>query len=151
MPKYRPGQRSRGKPNGPKQSCPPTNRRCRVMQSLAERQRTFAAALLDPRLPTPDGLVGPDGRPSSRRFAVYRNNVMVGLTQTLKDAYPAVQRIVGADFFQVMARAFVAIEPPRPPMLVDYGREFPEFIGRFCPAAGLPHLSDISCLKRPWT
>ena len=37
------------------------------MQSLAERQRSFAAALLDP------GLVGPDGKPSSRRFAVYRD------------------------------------------------------------------------------
>ncbi len=121
------------------------------MQSLAERQRTFAAALLDPRLPTPVGLVGPDGRPSSRRFAVYRNNVMVGLTQTLKDAYPAVQRIVGADFFQVMARAYVVIEPPRSPMLFDYGAGFPEFIGRFEPAAVLPYLSDIACLERAWT
>src|SRR5258708_27556893 len=101
MPKYRPGQRSRGKPNGPKQSCPPTNRRCRVMQSLAERQRTFAAALLDPRLPTPVGLVGPDGRPSSRRFGAYRNNLMVGLLQTLNVAYPAVLPICLGGFFSV--------------------------------------------------
>jgi hypothetical protein len=75
------------------------------MPSLAERQRAFAAALLDPALPTPVGIVGPGGEPSSRWFAIYRNNVVVGLTQTLKDAYPAVHRIVGADFFQAMARA----------------------------------------------
>jgi hypothetical protein len=34
--------------------------------SLSERQAEFAAALLDPRRSTPPGLVGPDGRPSTR-------------------------------------------------------------------------------------
>jgi hypothetical protein len=121
------------------------------MQSLAERHRTFAAALLDPALPTPAGLVGPDGRPSPRRFAVYRNNVVVGLTQTLKDAYPAVHRIVGADFFRAMARAYVVVEPPRSPMLFDYGASFPEFIGGFEPAAALPYLSDVARIERAWT
>jgi hypothetical protein len=121
------------------------------MQSLAERQRTFAAALLDSTLPTPAGLVGPDGRPSSRRFAVYRNNVVVGLTQTLKDGYPAVHRIVGAEFFHAMARAYVVVEPPRSPMLFDYGVGFPDFILRFRPAAVLPYLPDIARLERAWT
>ena len=59
--------------------------------------------------------------PSSRRFAVYRNNVIVGLTQTLKDAYPAVHRIVGSEFFQALARAYVVGDLPRSPMLFDYG------------------------------
>ena len=68
------------------------------MRQLVERQREFAAALLDPELPTPPGLVGPDGKPSPRRFAVYRNNVVAGLMGTLKDAFPAVCRIVGVDF-----------------------------------------------------
>lgn len=121
------------------------------MQSLAERQRTFAAALLNPELPTPVGLVGPDGKPSSRRFGVYRNNVVVGLTQTLKDAYPAVHRIVGADFFQAMARAYVVIDPPQTPMLFDYGAGFPEFIDHFAPAAALPYLSDVARIERAWT
>jgi Putative DNA-binding domain len=121
------------------------------MQSLAERQRTFAAALLDPTLPTPAGLVGPDGRPSSRRFAVYRNNVVVGLTQTLKDAYPVVHRIVGAEFFHAMARSYVVVEPPQSPMLFDYGAGFPDFIGRFEPAAVLPYLPDVARVERAWT
>jgi hypothetical protein len=121
------------------------------MQSLAERQRAFAAALLDPTLPTPAGLVGPDGRPSSRRFAVYRNNVVVGLTQTLKDAYPVVHRIVGAEFFHALACAYVVGEPPRSPMLFDYGAGFSDFIGRFKPAAVLPYLPDVARLERAWT
>jgi hypothetical protein len=121
------------------------------MQQLAERQRDFAAALLDPGLPMPDGLVGPDGEPGPKRFAVYRNNVVVGLTETLKDAFPAVLRIVGADFFRAMARAYVMIDPPRSPILLDYGAGFPDFILRFEPAAVLPYLADVARIERAWT
>ena len=121
------------------------------MQSRAEQQRSFAAAILDPELPPPTGLVGPDGKASAMRFAVYRNNVVVGLAQTLKDAYPAVQRIVGAEFFQAMARAYVAIEPPRTPIMLDYGQGFPSFVGRFAPAANLPYLADVARIERAWT
>jgi hypothetical protein len=121
------------------------------MQRLAERQHAFAAALLDPGLPTPIGLVGPDGDPSPRRFAVYRNNVVAGLTETVKNAFPAVHRIVGADFFQAMARAYVMIKPPRSPILLDYGAGFPDFIEAFGPAAALPYLADVARIERAWT
>ena len=121
------------------------------MQRLAERQRGFAAALLDPTLPMPDGLVDPDGEPGPKRFAVYRNNVVAGLTETLKDAFPAVHRIVGADFFRAMARAYVMVEPPRSPILLDYGAGFPDFIRQFEPAAGLPYLADVARIERAWT
>ena len=120
------------------------------MRSLAELQRGFAAALLDPALPTPAGLVGPDGMPSSRRFAVYRNNVMVGLTQTLKDAYPAVHRIVGSEFFHALARACVLGALPRSPMLFDYGAGLPDFIDRFEPASVLPYLADVARIEWAW-
>ena len=121
------------------------------MQPLAERQRSFAAALLDAALPVPFGLVGPDGEPSPKRFAVYRNNVVIGLTETLKDAFPAVHRIVGAEFFQAMARAYVVVEPPRSPILLDYGAGFPDFIGEFEPATVLPYLADVARIERAWT
>ncbi|RTM14164.1 MAG: DUF2063 domain-containing protein [Bradyrhizobiaceae bacterium] len=121
------------------------------MQQLAERQGSFAAALLDSRLPIPNGLVGPDGEPSPKRFAVYRNNVVVGLTETLTDAFPAVYRIVGADFFRAMARAYVTVEPPRSPILLDYGAGFPDFISQFEPAATQPYLTDVARIERAWT
>ncbi|MDF2114025.1 DNA-binding domain-containing protein [Roseiarcaceae bacterium H3SJ34-1] len=121
------------------------------MQSLAELQRSFATALLDPALPAPAGLVGPDGKPSSRRFAVYRNNVILGLTQTLKDSYPVVHRIVGSEFFLALARAYVVGDLPRSPMLFDYGAGLPNFIGRFEPASVLPYLADVARIERAWT
>jgi len=121
------------------------------MPQLAERQRDFAAAVLDAALPMPAGLVGPDGEASLKRFAVYRNNVVAGLTEALKDAFPAVRRIVGAEFFQAMARAYVVIEPPPSPILLDYGAGFPDFIREFEPAAVLPYLADVARIERAWT
>ncbi|WP_315755481.1 MULTISPECIES: DNA-binding domain-containing protein [unclassified Bradyrhizobium] len=121
------------------------------MPPPAEPLGSFARALLDPEQPVPAGLVGPDGTPSRRRFGVYRNNVVVGLTATLKDAYPAVHRIVGAEFFQAMARRYVVSELPRSPILLDYGAGFAAFIHGFAPASALPYLADVARIERAWT
>lgn len=120
------------------------------MLSLAERLDGFAAALIDPALVVPPGLVGPDGLPSPRRFAVYRNNVMVGLVGALKANYPAVCRIVGEEFFAAMARIFVVSEPPTSPILLNYGAGFADFISSFEPVADLPYLADVARLERAW-
>jgi hypothetical protein len=120
------------------------------MSPLAERQRSFAAALVDPGKPVPAGLIGPDGEPSVRRFGVYRNNVVVGLTAALKDAYPAVHRIVGNEFFEAMARSYVVADLPRTPMMFDYGAGFPAFIRGFAPASVVPYLADVAAIERGW-
>ena len=120
------------------------------MLSLAERQGGFAAALLDAEAEVPPGLVGPDGIPSARRFAVYRNNVVVGLSESLKITFPAVCRIVGEAFFLAMARAYVVADPPRSPMLIEYGGGFADFVARFPPAGPLPYLADVARIETAW-
>ncbi|MBI2737113.1 MAG: putative DNA-binding domain-containing protein [Rhodospirillales bacterium] len=120
------------------------------MQRLAERQRDFSAALLDAALPVPPGLVGPDGEPSVRRFAVYRNNVVASLTEALMAAFPAVCRIVGDEFFRAMARSYVRSDPPTSPILLDYGAGFPDFVATFEPAMTLPYLPDVARIERAW-
>ncbi len=120
------------------------------MRQLAERQRGFAAAVLDAALEVPSGLVGPDGRPSARRFAVYRNNVVAGLTESMKVTYPASCRIVGEEFFVAMARAYVVADPPRSPMMLEYGAGLPAFIATFPPAASVPYLADVARIEWAW-
>ncbi|MFI5013833.1 MAG: DUF2063 domain-containing protein [Hyphomicrobiales bacterium] len=120
------------------------------MPRLAERQQEFCAALLDAALPAPSGLVGPDGEPGPKRFAVYRNNVVAGLTEALMDAFPAVCRIVGNEFFRAMARVYVVSDPPHSPILLDYGTGFPDFIASFEPAATLAYLGDVARIERAW-
>ena len=120
------------------------------MPPLSEVQAEFAAALLDPAAPVPDGIVGPGRRPAPRRFAVYRNNVTSALANAVAGSFPAVRRIVGEDFFRAMARDYVRAEPPTSPVLHDYGTTFPDFIARFAPAAPLPYLPDVARIERRW-
>lgn len=113
------------------------------MRSLAELQRDFAAALADPALPPPGGVRAP----ALRRLAVYRNNRMVGLVENLEASFPAVRRLVGEAFFAATARAYVAEQPPRSPVLLLYGESFGDFLDRFPPAAGVPYLGDVARLE----
>lgn len=108
-------------------------------------QSDFAAALRDPDLPVPPDLA-PEGR-----FAVYRNNVMSGLSTALAAGFPAVQAIVGADFFAAMAQAYIRAHPPRSPVLLQYGDSFGDFIAGFAPAASLPYLPDVARLEAAHT
>lgn len=121
------------------------------MPSLSARLDDFAAALRDPARAAPDGLVGPDGEQSVKRFSVYRNNVMVGLSEALRANFPCVARLVGDEFFVAMARVFVAMKPPASPMLLHYGAEFPDFVESFSPAASVPYLADVARIERAAT
>ena len=108
----------------------------------------FTAAVLDPALPAPDGLVGPTGAPAGKRFDVYRNNVAVGLTEALASAYPAVHKLVGDEFFRAMAGVYLRAQPPHSRMMKDFGDRFPRFLLGFEPARSLPYLPDVARLER---
>lgn len=111
---------------------------------------TFAAALQNRDLPPPDGLTRPHGRPATRRFAVYRNNVAVSLVDALAAIYPTLQNLVGEDFFRAMAHAYVRDNLPTSPLMFTYGAGFPAFIETFGPAAHLPFLADVARVERTW-
>lgn len=114
---------------------------------FAPTQASFAAALLDAGKPVPEGVTSHTGNQPARRFAVYRNNVVGGLLKALGTRFPAVSRIVGEEFFNAMARVFVTAHPPRSPLLMTYGDDFPDFIAGFEPAAELPYLADVARLE----
>jgi hypothetical protein len=110
----------------------------------------FAAALCDSRSPAPPGTLGPHGRPDRRRFSIYRNNVAVGLIAAIEARYPIVKRIVGAETFRTMARAFAEHEKPRTPVLIAYGETFPDFIADGFSGLGIPYLADLARLENAW-
>ncbi len=114
---------------------------------MQQLQKAFAAALRDPALQPPDGVAAPTGRGATKRFAVYRNNVMVGLISALEARFPATRRIVGEEFFKASARIFARAQPPRSPRMLTYGDEFPDFLATFQPAAGIAYLADVARLE----
>ncbi len=107
----------------------------------------FAEALLADDAPCPPGLVTWNGSAPDKRFAVYRNNVIVGLVDALADSFPVTRALVGEEFFHAMAREFLRRSPPRSPVLALYGEGFAEFIAGFPPAAALPYLADMARLE----
>lgn len=110
-------------------------------------QAGFADALLDPGRAVPDGVTSHTHPAPEKRFAVYRNNVVVGLIDALATRFPAVQRIVGEEFFRAMAGVFARAHPPRSPLMMTYGEDLPAFIETFAPAAELPYLADVARLE----
>lgn len=116
-----------------------------------EFHRTFAAALGDPSRPVPPGVIAPGGRVDPARFAVYRNNVAVGLSNALAARFPVVLKLVGEEFFRAMAQVYVAGHKPTSPLLMTYGDGLPAFVAGFPPAASVPYLADVARLEIAWS
>ncbi|MBU1211930.1 MAG: DNA-binding domain-containing protein [Alphaproteobacteria bacterium] len=119
------------------------------MSRLGEMQREFAKAIFDREGNAPDGLLHGRvaGSAPRKRFAVYRNNVIMSLTDVLKAYFPVVVRLVGDKFFCAMVREFILAHPPTSPILSRYGSGLADFLDEFEPVADLPYLSDVARLE----
>lgn len=110
-------------------------------------QNTFVQALLDPAAPVPDGLIGPDGTPAGRRFNVYRNNVVAGLSDALETAFPVLRKLLGDENFKGLAGIYVRRHPPATPLIMFFGAEMPGFLASLPQLAHLPYLPDVARLE----
>ena len=117
------------------------------MTASREFSDTFGDALLSANVPVPEGVVGPDGQPAPKRFNVYRNNVVVSLCEAMAATYPAIQNLVGEEYFTALAREFVTRHPPTSAVMLWYGGDFPSFIDAFPPLASYPYLGDVARLE----
>jgi hypothetical protein len=117
------------------------------MPTLRDIQRDVARSLLSPGDSAALAHIADDAVGAVERFDIYRNNVAITLIGALRLAYPAVDKLVGADFFDGAARAFIARYPPRTACLDDYGGEFPDFLAGFPSAAALAYLPDVARLE----
>jgi hypothetical protein len=80
-------------------------------------------------------------------LSIYRNNMLITLTETLAATFPVVRRLVDPRFFDYASQTFISSNLPSRPCLAEYGSEFPSFLALFPPAAELPYLSDVASLE----
>jgi hypothetical protein len=112
------------------------------LPALLEIQRAFRASLVarDDRDAAAHVLEGGS-------LEVYRNTFASVLLNALRLSYPAVEKLVGAEFFEGAARLFISAHPPATACLDDYGDAFPEFLAGFAPASSLPYLPEVAALE----
>jgi hypothetical protein len=110
-------------------------------------QTSFTAALLNAEQPVPAGIIRPDGTPATKRFDVYRNNVVTSLIGAMGDAFPVIKKLVGEAFFDAVAGHYVRAHPPTSPLIMFYGEGFAQFLETFEPAQQLPYLPDMARLE----
>ena len=113
------------------------------MSELASLQSCFASGLLG----EDDTILvhlQPGRFPADAVLQIYRNNVILGLTEVLASSYPAVKVMVGEAFFAAAARGFVLAEPLREGSVMHYGEGFGDWLTRLPTTRALPWLGELA-------
>ena len=114
---------------------------------MNQSQHSFSNALLSPERPVPAGLTNGMGKGATRRFSVYRNNVIDSLIKALQTGFPVISKLLGEQNFKNIASLFVRQHPPENPVINQYVDIFPSFLESFEPLEHLPYLADTARLE----
>jgi hypothetical protein len=105
--------------------------------------RLFGEANAEPIAPW----IRADGIEPATRLDIYRNNVQAGFTTTLALEFPVVRRLVGEDYFEQLALAFLACHPSTSGDLHHVGAPFASFLRSEFAGTGYPYLPDVARLE----
>jgi hypothetical protein len=111
---------------------------------LLDLQLALSRCLTDGDAAPVSRFIAPGGIAPEARLNVYRNTMRGTLATALRLAFPAVQGVVGAEFFAAVAQLFIEQRPAGTANLHGYGVGFPEFLEQLPAAAPLPYLPGVA-------
>ena len=118
---------------------------------LAAMQAAFAAAMTGEGDDAVAAALARGGGPRpSTRLDIYRNNIASALVRSLEGLYPALVRLMGADFFARLARDYARAHPPEHGRLLEYGFDLPGFVAGYKAAGRYPWFADVGRLEIAW-
>lgn len=121
------------------------------MLSLHETQGAFLLALRGNEPPAELlDMISEDGVLAVERLNIHRNNMTITLTESLRAIYPVTNRLIGADCFDALSRAFLKQHMPATPCLLDFGVSLSVFIAGSGLAESLPYLTDVAQFEWAW-
>lgn len=115
------------------------------MRDTCPYEAAFHRALLEPGAPLPALL--PPGERTARRLALHRRTVTGRLMATLAARHPAARALAGEAAFDALCLAFLRLNPPRGPVLHEWGQDLADFAAVFTPLANQPWLPDVIRLE----
>lgn len=117
------------------------------MRSLAELQTAMTRAVVAGSFVDVESeLVAASAHPG-RRYAIYRNNMLLSLTAHLRAVFPVTARLGDDRFFAYAAHQFILREPPRSSRLAIYGAAFPRFLSGLPACRHAPILAEMAALE----
>ena len=81
------------------------------------------------------------------RLWIYQNNSFAAVQDYMAEVYPAVQGVVGADYFRQMVQLHLQKTPPSSGNINDYGERFIAVLDELPELNQLPYLSDLIQLQ----
>ena len=112
---------------------------------LADLQSKFCQHLLHQPVDLSGlNITGP--LPVEQLLSLYRNNFYVSLTDYLKGCFPSINALVGEEFFEQLAKAYIIQKPLANPNIELYGEGFCRFINDLEQTRSLPYLAGIAAL-----
>jgi Putative DNA-binding domain len=114
------------------------------MNGLVTNQEHLSVVLFDPLAPVPMAIADVD---LCTRADFHRDGIGAFLVRALAARYPVVRRLIGDDSFLDVARRFVAMQPPRLPIVQHFGETFPQYLRSLGEAASFEYVADIAELE----
>ena len=114
------------------------------MNGLATNQENLAVVLFDPLAGVPAAIADADVR---TRADLRHAGIGTLLVRALAVSYPVVRRLIGDDSFLDVARRFIAMQPPRLPVVQYFGESFPQYLRSLGEAASFEYVADIAKLE----
>lgn len=125
----------------------PWHKRIRQMlRSLRDTQAAFAAHLARHGCADLVAAIAGDSRTALQRLQLHRHHVTKSIGAALAATFPTVEAVVGQEFFDLLARDFMAVASLEDPVLSRYGKHFPRFVAEKQEVHGLPYLADVARL-----
>jgi len=115
------------------------------MPTLHEVQQAFSATLRGGDDSELGDRIVADDFSAAERLRIYRNSCRSVTVEVLRTTYPAIDRLVGHDFFELAAGRFCTTHPSGSGYLNEYGGEFADLLANLPEAAAaLCYLPDVA-------
>jgi hypothetical protein len=117
------------------------------MRALRELQFEFMSAVLGGDLERAAGSIIANGVDARRRIAVYIHNAEANFLQSLRLCFPAVQRLVGEEYFRYCVGRYRDRRPSPSGDLQHAGAAFPGYLAELHGEDEFRYLSDVARLE----